>query len=81
MGEYSCSSRMTMVLDDRGPDVVPPQDDRGGAEIRNMLGRRAFALWGVLELKIRSEERFLSETYPDYFAYRRVFRKRIPFVY
>jgi protein-S-isoprenylcysteine O-methyltransferase Ste14 len=39
------------------------------------------ALWGVFELKIRREERWLNEVYPEYSAYRKRVRKLIPFVY
>jgi protein-S-isoprenylcysteine O-methyltransferase Ste14 len=39
------------------------------------------ALWMVLELKIRLEERWLCEIYPEYSSYRQRVQKLIPFVY
>lgn len=44
------------------------------------LGYVVLAIF-LLEVKVRREERWLTETYPDYDAYRKRVRKFIPFVY
>ena len=39
------------------------------------------ALFALLDIKSRQEERWLAQKFPDYVAYQRRVRKLIPFLY